>query len=415
MSSTKLWIASEPETISLSDLIWRKEGLSSFHSNLHPNLSYLGNVSPQNRDLLWLAINVFLTDRTHKRKKGWMRNLSITTPVQYLSPWQRAKEEIEGMLSFLTSDNWNSEFIQSDLDESEIERRELPTGDLICLFSGGADSLCGIIHAMNEGHKPILLSHWDWPGHKDIQSRLLTQLNKSLEVEIPHIQVRIGTRSNQLNGIPFPREPSRRSRSFLFITLGLAVASSTPNKTLWIPENGFTSLNPPFAPERRGSLSTRSTHPLFFENLHIILQKVNCHNDFVNPFEDITKGELFLKTSKIIGSDSASQLLSMTHSCSHIRWAIYFGYPPSTHCGVCHGCVIRRAAFKKANLEDQTEYLVDSLTGDRKRQFLNWSSVPMELSDVLALNLPSNRDHHQVLELIKRGFSELSGINIPER
>ena len=56
------------------------------------------------------------------------------------------------------------------------------------------------------------------------------------------------------------------TRSFLFLAFGLAIASME-ELPLWIPENGFASLNLPLTADQRGSLSTRTTHPLFLEQL----------------------------------------------------------------------------------------------------------------------------------------------------
>ena len=64
-------------------------------------------------------------------------------------------------------------------------------------------------------------------------------------------------------------------------------------KRLVIPENGFMSLNPPLLPERRGALSTRTTHPSFLAQLREVLDVVGIDVELDVPFAALTKGETF--------------------------------------------------------------------------------------------------------------------------
>lgn len=428
MTPIRLWVETVPEALTLGDLIWRADGASSFHTNLEPDLSEFGNVAPPNRELVWLAVTSFLADRITKRRKGWHRNLHIVVPVHQITTWQAVGEKVGAMLSFLTSDTWLVEFSGEDAADLQVKSSERPQGDLVCLFSDGADSLCGAIQALDQGYRPVLTSHWDWAGHAGIQSRLARELSQFFDTDLPHVQVRIGRKSRQLDGPSFRDEPSRRSRSLLFLALGLAVASVEPPLPMWIPENGFTSLNPPLAPERRGSLSTRSTHPTFLLHLRQILRDIGAYSNFWNPFDGFTKGEQFASIARRIGNANASRLLSMTHSCSHVRWANSFGRSPTMHCGVCLGCAVRRAAFVKADLDDQTSYLIEDLSNSERSEFLNWSTVPADVetlryainrdigpADVLAMDLPEDHDLVRALDLITRGFDELSNISLPQR
>ena len=60
-----------------------------------------------------------------------------------------------------------------------------------------------------------------------------------------------------------------RGRSFNFLAmamLGLSVVqriNGNDINKIFIPENGYISLNPPLTRRRIGSLSTRTTHPNF--------------------------------------------------------------------------------------------------------------------------------------------------------
>jgi hypothetical protein len=81
-----------------------------------------------------------------------------------------------------------------------------------------------------------------------------------------HQQIHFSRHTTQFDGTVFRDETSTRTRSFLFLAFGLAIAS-IEGSSLWIPENGFASLNLPLTADQRGSLSTRTTHPLFLEQL----------------------------------------------------------------------------------------------------------------------------------------------------
>ena len=84
-----------------------------------------------------------------------------------------------------------------------------------------------------------------------------------------------------------------RSRSLLYLALGLAAAAGFGVTTpLIIPENGWISLNPPLTTNRLGSLSTRTTHPYFLEELTGLWQAAGIETPLVNPYNNLTKGEI---------------------------------------------------------------------------------------------------------------------------
>jgi 7-cyano-7-deazaguanine synthase in queuosine biosynthesis len=348
VATKRLWLHRGPEGSSLTtdDFLWRNaaQGQSSFWTSIDPEMAQLGKVARANQDMVSLAVLAFLADRTTPRPQAWGRELELHLPVYAVDRWKNAGAAVERMLSYLSGDEWSVQFDRRGPTQLSSHSREKV--DLVCLFSGGADSLCGAVRALADGKRLVLLSHWDWGPHSGIQRKLAREFERVFEIEIPYIQVRMGRRKAQLGGSEFPDEATRRSRSLLFIALGLAAGSdgSTP---LWVPENGYASINPPLAPERRGSLSTRTTHPTFFALLGDVLTHVGAHSDFVNPFRDSTKGEMFGEISEAVGKAKAQKLLALTHSCVHVRWAGMFNLAPETQCGVCFGCLVRRAAFRR--------------------------------------------------------------------
>lgn len=432
MNVKRLWVGDVPAEPTLDDLVWRRpaDGPSSLRSNIDPDLAQLGHVPEANREAVRLATLVFLTDRTTRRRQGWQRDLRIAVPVAEPEAWRPIRDDLEEALSFLTSDSWEVEFLSlPDAASDDVADRVLPDDDsevdLVCLFSGGADSMCGAIRALAENQRVELVSHWDWSGHAGIQSQLVKDLERLFGDDVRHEQVNLGRSRYQIGGATFPDEPSRRSRSLLFIALGLATASIGTPSPMWLAENGFASLNPPLAPERRASLSTRTTHPTFLAHLQAVLHAVGAHTDFSNPFARETKGEMFTFVGEVLGRKRAGALLSSTHSCSHVRWAGRFGRPPDTHCGLCFGCVVRRGAFIASGLEDATTYLATDLPAHERREFLTpavradaeavryATSSDFGPADVLAMDLPEDYDRHDALDLIRRGLAELSAVELP--
>lgn len=413
------------------DIIWSPPpGGSSLLTTLAPDLGLLGDVPAASRDAVRLAVAVFVADRTLKRPMNWTRAIELKVPVADPARWNARTEAIEAALARLTSDDWTVTFTADATDnrpntgDGDRERPHFEA-DLVCLVSGGADSMCGAIRALDEGHRPVFVSHWDAPSTAAQQKEVVRLLEERFgEGTFDYVQVRLGAVKRQLGGnVSFPDEPTRRSRSLLFIALGLAAAAARDGLQLWIPENGYASFNPPLTPERIGALSTRTTDPLFLRRTTGFLAGVGAHADVTNPYADSTKGEMFTDAAARLGADNASRLLSATHSCAHPRLALQYGHGPGVPCGACFGCLVRRAAFAAADLKDCTDYLVTTLEGDRLDEFLHRNTDDFNAvrhaaasgimpADVLALNLPDGGDRDRAYDLLKRGLTELAAIEL---
>lgn len=400
-------------------LVWRTDGPSSFHTDLKPSLDGIGSPPAPNRDAVWLTTTVFVADRTIDRPTNQTRDIRIVVPVADPDPWSGQRGEIESMLTGFTSDRWSVEFVDGPpVATVPTIDDDIPAVDVVSLLSGGADSLCGAVKALHEGRRPLLLSHWDTNAHKPIQSDLVGRLQAIFSVEVEHRQVRVARSDRQIGGERFPNENTKRSRSLLFLALGLAQAAARGNADMWIPENGFASLNPPLAPERLGAMSTRTTDPSLLRRFAAILEAAGAHGRITNPFEGATKGEMFSDVARAIGPAEASELLSETHSCSHSRLAGEYDRPLTSQCGLCFGCLLRRSAFTAADIEDRTPYLATTLTGESLARFrARWSEDLHALryavdrgigvADVVALRLPDGYPPDRAHDLLVRGLGEL--------
>lgn len=214
MSTKRLWVNEVPAPITVDDFVWRApaDGPSSLQVSIDPDLAQFGVMPAANRDAVWLAAAVFLADRTTHRRTGWQRELQIVAPVSNPGLWRPVGDDVDAMLSFLTSDEWRTTFASTNVESRENEARsgsdKQAVSDMVCLFSGGADSVCGAVRALAEGHQVTLMSHWDWAGHSATQSRLIGDLQKQFDVEIPHVRVNLGRSAKQIGGATFGDEPS---------------------------------------------------------------------------------------------------------------------------------------------------------------------------------------------------------------
>jgi len=409
--------------LTTDEFLWRaaSDG-TSFHTRLGPQLAAIGEVPEPNVDLVALAVLTFLADRTVRRpSKGWEREIELDLPVYDVDGWQAIEPDIARTLEILTADTWALHFRKRPAAKPQ-KVAERPKVDRVLLFSGGADSLCGAVRSLAAGERLLLVSHWDWAGHSAYQQRLARSLARRFPNQVQLRQHRLGRRATQLGGGSFGDEPTRRSRSLLFIALGLAHASIDPRVPLWVAENGYAALNPPLAGERRGALSTRTTHPVVLDQLQQLIAAVGGHGELSNPFSAATKGEMYAEVAELLGKDNAEKLLSMSHSCAHVRWAAGTGYRPDTQCGVCFGCMVRRSASLSAGLDDRTTYLhaaiEPNLQSAQLRQAARREILTVRYAgprgvtaaELLSAGLPDDVSLDEALDVANRGLRELAAV-----
>jgi len=408
-----------------STFFWTPDGTGSFVSpHAGPRLGQLGPVRPANADLVRLAALTYAADRSVLRRGGgsnWSRReVHLTVPVTDAAAWEAVREQWEGLLAFLSGDSWSLTFRNMRLPAEHVSEYAYPGAEKVVLLSGGADSAIGSLLSQHElgDRKQLLFSHVGATNIAPRQREVAEQIAKLTgSSELPHHQIRFSRRAVQPDGSRFADERSTRTRSLLFIALGLGLAS-IEEVDLHIPENGFASLNVPLGADQRGSLSTRTTHPYFLSELSRLATAAGAHAPVSNPMSAMTKGKMFASVGELVGK-KASSFLSLTHSCGHTGHRS-LGYPVLSHCGVCFSCLLRRASFKASKIKDQTVYLSDA--GDaRLAAYLQDKSMQTSLHaflgrglrtpDLLALNLPDGYPLSDAKSLIERGMRELETIN----
>ncbi len=312
------------------------------------------NPEPKAWDLLSIALSVMAADYAGHRGNshdGWTRAFELTVAVNDKDFWNDQSALLAKQLGFLTSDLWSITFEDGGFLPHHKKRDEIqyPKNDSIALLSGGLDSFIGIIDLVEQGIKPYAVSHITNDDSK--KQRDIVNL---FSPPIPLIQL------NHNVKVPEPESPpSQRARSIIFLAYGVLIATclekhkKDQSVTLYMSENGYISLNPPLTNIRIGSLSTRTTHPIFLKYFQQLLDNTGLKISIKNPYQYMTKGEML---QNCLNQNILKSYASQTISCGRYR------VHKHQHCGRCIPCLIRRAAFKKWGVKDDTIYKYDNLS-----------------------------------------------------
>jgi hypothetical protein len=338
---------------------------------INNHVSYIGNtlldtlkqkgvrIPEQAMDFLSIAMAVTAADTFILRndsEDGWHRQINLELPLCKPEQWENVKNKLEKALYFLSGDTWSFHFVSGGIKPPKIsnyhilqKRKIIKTLNCVSLFSGGLDSAIGAIDLINEGYKPLLVSH-SYRGDKSYQDKI----RESLSGQNWHYQFNADPHLADA-GIS---DISMRTRSFNFIAFGILsvciLQSVTNNNSieLIIPENGFISLNAPLTQRRIGSLSTRTTHPYFIDSMIDILKAVGLPHLIRNPYQFMTKGEMVIncKDKKLL-----AKIVDSSVSCSH--W-----HRTNKQCGICVPCIIRRSALFAGNIKEYKNYGIDDIS-----------------------------------------------------
>jgi hypothetical protein len=329
----------------------------------HPHVGVVGNkvldiasrlvVRPSTAamDFLAIAMAVTAADTFVSRDAAadrWSRSFEIVVPLANPDVWQTLKPLLERTLRFLSSDMWNFVFTSGGIWPpltSEIKRRrnivDLSKVDCVALFSGGLDSAIGAIDLLNDGKRPLLVSHAP-QGDAERQEIVAGLLPSACE--------RLSVNSYPTwSGFD---DDSMRTRSFQFLALGALAAQSiatyrgTSSVDLFVCENGLIALNAPLTPRRMGSHSTRTAHPYFLRSVSELIAALEIPVRIVNPYRHMTKGEMVARHHN---NPKFEAFAAETVSCG--KWK-----RKHEQCGRCVPCLIRRASLYAGNVSDETIY-----------------------------------------------------------
>lgn len=294
-------------------------------------------------DFATVAFSVAAADESIPRNScvdGWTRMIELTVALINPKPWYSVLDSLQNTLRLLSGDYWTIHVIKGGVFPEFRGKTHNIQADSICLLSGGTDSLIGAIDLVEQGSKPVFISR-TVRGDRDAQ-RMFAQRLGTVE---NHFQW--GCSINRPRGMS---ETSTRARSLVFFAFAVIAASAFGESNIPIPiivpENGFISLNIPMNPSRIGSLSTKTTHPLYMDGIQMILEALGITAQLHLPYRFKSKGEMILECRN---QDLLCELIDYSISCGKYR---RHGY---RHCGVCIPCLVRRAAYLHAGIDDNTQ------------------------------------------------------------
>lgn len=324
-------------------------------------------------DFLSVALSVTAADLAGHRENssdGWTREFDLTISVSDPDFWNSQHSTLEKLLSFLTTDRWQLRFVPGGFIPTPDHTDTRPMQDCVALLSGGLDSYIGCIDLVTEGKQPFVVSQIV-RGDADNQRAFAREIGN-----LRHLQI------NHNTDVPDPENPpSQRSRSLIFLAYAALAASTLQryhageNISVYVCENGFISINPPLTAARIGSLSTRTTHPVFLSLIQQILHAADLRVTLRNPYRLKTKGEML--------RECANRQLLLAHACETTSCGRFkqYGYK---HCGRCVPCLVRRAAFLAASIPDTSEYVYKNLgtNDDDHAGFDDVRAMAMALAEV---------------------------------
>jgi len=370
------------------DLSLKEQYHYNFWNKNKTRMYQAGHFSKTAIDLLYISLMVYYADKKVLRKNeddGWTREIKIYMPVFELEKWNENKILLEDMLTFLSGDRWFLNFRERDqLNSSEEKlkkgaarkkKKHLPKA--ICMLSGGLDSFIGAIDLLSHEKDIWFAGHYGGgKGVRVYQKKVIEKLISQYQLSENQF---FNFYATPLNGI----EETTRTRSFMFFAHAIILVSSSDNDTtLYIPENGFISLNIPLTNSRLGSNSTRTTHPYYMGLFQQLLINLDLRVKLSNPYQFKTKGEMILECKDPL---FLQENITQTMSCSHSDFGRFLGEPMPLHCGNCLPCLIRRAAIETAYNIDKTDYRDKDFKENGAQ--INLRSIKLGVRDYLNNNI----------------------------
>jgi hypothetical protein len=364
-------------------------------SQIHPSILAF--------DFLMISLGVVSADKGVLRSTcadGWTRCIELTVYVHEYDKWIQEQSKIEEMLRFLTGDFWQLHFQKLETSINPEKEYPLKDNDCVCLLSGGMDSLVGAIDLHEEGRNPLFLSQIV-RGDAEHQREYAASVGKDNLCQWSNNVKKRGRTEN-----------STRARSIVFFAYALLASCGinfnlSGRKEIIVPENGFISLNIPLDEMRIGSLSTKTTHPVYMKMLQEIWNDLDLKVDLILPYQFKTKGEVLLQCKN---QELMKSLIFGSTSCGkYQRHGL-------RHCGECVPCLVRRAAFLKAGLNDETEngYCVESLKRSNSQDVAAaaMASIQVEkygiekfVKSALAFSDPTHKIDY--MGVVSRGLQEI--------
>ncbi len=310
-------------------------------------------------DLLEIAAYVFCADRLTSRGSkdnveyhNWSRLFHFAIKVRDFDFWNThdVKEKLKEALVFMSGDRAYHFTFQPEhstpptsLFDTEKFQIEPQQNTRVILFSGGLDSLAGIVECLeNSSDQLCLISHRSGQGTAKTQNQLINALHEWYPDRIKYYKF-----SCKLHGIR-AREETQRTRAFLYTSIAYALSHVLFQEEIFVYENGITSINFPKQQNQINARASRTTHPKTMTLLENLFSEIDQSKIKIStPFLWKTKTDIF----HILDEVGRRDLITSTVSCSQ---TFKLG-SQATHCGGCSQCIDRRFAAYASKLDDVDE------------------------------------------------------------
>jgi hypothetical protein len=412
VTSVALSLADEARNVDLN-LLWTGRQVHPISGNFRDLLQ--GLAAPDSAvDFLLIGCAVYAADKAVRRDAtpdAWTRTIELHIPQ--LDPDRYNTEQIRRLLVHVTGDKWDVHTYAVDPKHLQFQAggdAQLPTIEAVALFSGGLDSFA---HLASATTPTLFVSHTQRSELNRLQQDLFEH-NALTGSQLRQFSYLVNRRA-PLPPPPIDLENSTRSRSLLFFGAAVAAAAGLGLNTVTVPENGFVSLNPPLVAARRGTLTTRTTHPATIHAVNALIQRGGVDVTLVNPFMLLTKGDVTQVALDAAPTAATISTVSCSRPNSRTGGPIHFG-----NCGYCFPCLVRRAGILATGTRDTTPYREDPRRdvrftwdgpGDDFRAVVARARTPFTVSDLrITAALPPTVTYPQALEVIERARRELEAM-----
>lgn len=371
-------------------------------------------LAPRILDLLYIAAMVFCADRqvnrgerTSLNNNSWARNFEFHIPVQDLEFWSNPSlmKALSDALCFMTGDRSytfmfekstlgllpQKDFKQLSIFNNEAERIGNVENVDVMLFSGGLDSLAGVIERLNTfcDKRVLVVSHRANNTVTHTQKKVI----EYLEQKYPNRLVNYGFQCNNTGMVS--KEETQRTRMFLFSAIAFSICYSIGKQKFYIYENGITSINLPIQADVINARASRTTHPKTLGLMNKVFRFFDDEFCIEAPYYNKTKEDIV----RLFSVFNEKNLISSAVSCSSTRNKP--GMAP--HCGCCSQCIDRRFAIYAAELEQfDAQYANDFIVDDSDKETVQ------RLYNTL--RLACMEDFHTPMELFKSYPEEMTAL-----
>lgn len=322
--------------------------------------TFAAAVDPIFADALDVAVSAHMTDRLALRERfigktriRCHRHLQLTVAVRNPDLWNdiAIKTRLLETLTFLTEDTWEFTFVKRDFGRVSDSQQHLfgpalPTNPDVGLFSGGLDSFAGTAIEFGEPDRNrhfVCVSASPTNIHLGMQRRQFNHLRQIFQRQGTHLAMQYSI----LGAAKTLQEPSRRSRGFVFLSLGAAVALSAGTDRLHVYENGIGAINLPYDMSQVGIDTTRAMHPRTLRNIALLFSQLTGQTFAIeNRSLFKTKADMCRHSAVTTAADAICD----TFSCDGLTHT-------GAHCGFCTSCLLRRESLEAAGLARSDHHL----------------------------------------------------------